>query len=102
MKLNGNPNCFSVGAYENCPGDVTGDNSPGLITGTVTWTPPTIVGRRPGWEERVSHEPSHQFFVGTTNVTYTLLDLSGAADVCWFLVTIVGKEPWLKPVNRDF
>ncbi|XP_781917.4 hyalin [Strongylocentrotus purpuratus] len=82
-----------VGGYENCPGDVTGDNSPGLNTGTVTWTPPTIIDRQPGWEERVSHEPSHQFFLGTTNVTYRLMDPSGAADVCWFLVTIVEKEP---------
>ncbi|XP_063957984.1 hyalin-like [Lytechinus pictus] len=83
---------IQVGAYENCPSNITGVNSPGMFSGMVNWTRPTIIDQDPSWEEQVNPEPDHEFFVGTTNVTYVLHDRSGAADICWFTVTIKDIE----------
>ena len=79
-----------MGAYENCPGNITGETLPGLFAGTVSWTPPTILDRDPDWTEIVSDSPGDHFLAGTTNVTYRLTDFDGTADVCWFLVKIIG------------
>ncbi|XP_072167903.1 hyalin-like [Diadema setosum] len=81
-----------VGAYIGCPDNVNASNSPGLATGIAYWTPPTIIDRKLEWTETMSNTPGEPLDIGTTTVTYRLLDPTGSEDICSFNVTVFDVE----------
>lgn len=77
----------------NCPADITLNVNPGTCERKfVYWTPPTPSDNCPSWSMTASHFPSQTFPVGTTTVSYMLVDNAGDTVSCSFNVTIVDNE----------
>lgn len=77
----------------NCPSDITLNNDPGTCQRQfVFWTPPTPSDNCPSWSMTASHFPGQTFPVGTTQVTYMLVDNAGDTIICSFNVTIADNE----------
>ncbi|GIV31517.1 MAG: hypothetical protein KatS3mg029_0868 [Saprospiraceae bacterium] len=76
-----------------CPGNITQDNDPGICTASVSWMEPTADDNCPGVSINGDAMPGDEFPVGTTTVTYTATDASGNTSTCSFTITIEDVEP---------
>jgi len=78
----------------NCPTNITSvPTVPGLCeSGIVTWTPPTPSDNCPGFTFTGSHQPNSPFQVGTTTVTYQVVDASLRTVSCSFDIEVVDIE----------
>ncbi|XP_033626664.1 uncharacterized protein LOC117289582 isoform X31 [Asterias rubens] len=74
-----------------CPTGVTGVLSPGMNTGTATWTPPQATDDD-GLPVSVGFTaaPGQPFSIGQTEVRYFFADSTGNVATCMFFVTITG------------
>ncbi|XP_033626665.1 uncharacterized protein LOC117289582 isoform X32 [Asterias rubens] len=72
-----------------CPTGVTGVLSPGMNTGTATWTPPQATDDD-GLPVSVGFTaaPGQPFSIGQTEVRYFFADSTGNVATCMFFVTI--------------
>ena len=75
-----------------CPTGVTGVLSPGMNTGTATWTPPQATDDD-GMPVSVGSTaaPGQPFSIGQTEVRYFFADSTGNVATCIFFVTITGE-----------
>ena len=79
----------------NCPSNIVISNNPGLCSAVVNWTEPiaddncTAAGSLV-WTK--SHLPGATFPVGTTTVTYEVMDTFGNTSSCSFTVTVNDNE----------
>ena len=77
-----------------CPANIT-VNANASCKATVNWTPPSTVGNCVPVTLSSTRNPGTVFNLGTTPVTYTVVDQSGNATSCSFNVTVVDNT---KPV----
>jgi len=72
-----------------CPEDVTAFTTPGTCDAMATWDLPTFVDNC-GTAEITgsSHNPGDTFPIGTTQVTYTVIDDAGNENTCTFNVIV--------------
>ncbi|RBP32232.1 HYR domain-containing protein, partial [Oceanihabitans sediminis] len=75
-----------------CPSDITIDSDPGNCDAIVTWTAPTATDNCAGFTVTSSHNPGDTFPLGTTTVTYTIIDASNNATNCSFNITVEDNE----------
>ena len=80
------------------PADLSTDSLPGLCGATVAWADPAIDDNCGIASLETTNEPGSTFEVGTTTVTYTLIDVNGNATKDSFIVTIHDVE---QPVIAD-
>ncbi len=77
-----------------CPLDIVIDNNPGVCGAVVNWPPPTTADNCPG--ETVSQTgglpQGATFPIGTTTVSYTVMDAAGNTATCSFDVTVNDTE----------
>ncbi|HTE29055.1 MAG TPA: HYR domain-containing protein [Chryseolinea sp.] len=79
----------------NCPADVVLTVT-GNCKAKASWTPPTFTDACPGMVNVTpSHNPGMDFPVGTTEVTYTAVDLASNVTQCKFNVVVKDQ---VKPV----
>jgi hypothetical protein len=77
----------------NCPADITVNNTPGKCQNDqVMWTPPTPSDNCPSWTMTASHYPGQSFPVGTTTITYTVIDGANNTATCSFDITVIDNE----------
>ncbi|HTO37630.1 MAG TPA: HYR domain-containing protein [Brumimicrobium sp.] len=75
-----------------CPSDIVVDNEAGECSSVVTWEAPTFTDNCDGATMTSTHNPGDVFDVGTTTVTYTVVDGSGNETICSFDVTVEDNE----------
>ena len=76
----------------NCPTNINVSNDAGLCGAVVSWTLPTITDNCPN-PLIANNISSGSFFpLGTTNVNYTVTDVSGNVTTCDFSVTVIDSE----------
>ncbi|MBK7938676.1 MAG: HYR domain-containing protein [Lewinellaceae bacterium] len=80
--------------FNNCPGNITQVNDPGVCGAVVTWPKITASDNCPGVVVSfVSGMASGSLFaVGSTTVVYKATDASGNMATCSFVVTVVDNE----------
>jgi len=76
-----------------CPADISQAVDPSSCTAVVTWTPPVPTDNCAGVSVvSSSHEPGDIFNVGTTTVTYTVIDANDNIANCSFIVAVQDNE----------
>lgn len=80
--------------FNNCPGNITQENDPGVCGAVVEWPKITASDNCPGVVVTfVSGMASGSLFnVGSTTVVYKATDASGNMATCSFVVTVVDTE----------
>ena len=81
----------TVPVVHNCPSNVTSTIELGQSSRAVSWTEPYATdpaGLRSSNPVTKSHYPGHQFYVGTTMISYTFYDSSGNEATCSFGVVL--------------
>jgi len=77
----------------NCPANITANNTAGLCGAIVNWTAPTPTDNCLLNSFTATHFPPDFFPIGTTTVTYTADDIFGNTSNCVFDITVVDNEP---------
>jgi gliding motility-associated-like protein len=72
----------------NCPSNITQNNTPGQCSANVTWTAPTATDNCTNPLTPTGNMPPGNFPVGTATVTYTATDAAGNTATCSFTVTV--------------
>lgn len=75
-----------------CPSHIT-VTANALCKATVSWTPPIATDNCTTVTLSTSHNPGHQFSIGTTPVTYTATDGAGNKSTCTFNVEVKDETP---------
>jgi len=76
-----------------CPEDITISNDAGACGANASWTPPSPIDNCLGVSAPVgTHNPGDFFPVGTTIVTYDVVDAAGNSTSCSFSVTVEDTE----------
>ena len=78
-------------AFQNCPINVLGSNSPGQSTGLVFWLAPTADDNIGVTNLTSNYQPMDEFPIGTTQVIYTAVDGAGNMANCTFSAIVMGK-----------
>ncbi|MCB9354614.1 MAG: HYR domain-containing protein [Lewinellaceae bacterium] len=80
--------------FNNCPGNITQENDPGVCGAVVTWPKITASDNCPGVVVSfVSGMASGSLFnIGSTTVVYKATDASGNMATCSFIVTVIDTE----------
>lgn len=101
----GGPLCCSAGAIETnppqiggCPANFTIDLSSSACTAPGGWAVPTAADDCSVVSFSGTHNPTDQFSIGVTDVTYTAVDKFGNTATCLFNVTVVDNSA---PVISD-
>ncbi len=100
---NNDREAFRIGVFSDntppdipdCPADISQSNDGGVCSADVTWTAPTATDNCTAVEDLVwgnSHDSGDTFPVGTTTVTYYVVDLAGDTAFCTFDVTVTDNE----------
>ena len=76
--------------FSNIPSDITVNSVHGRPTADVTWTEPNVTDNSGIYTVSSSHNPGFAFHIGTTTVTYSVVDASGNAASLEFDVTVIG------------
>jgi gliding motility-associated-like protein len=77
----------------NCPSNITVNNTFNTCGAVVSWTPPTFTDNCNGAVNvMASHFPGTIFPIGSTVVTYTATDAAGNTSVCFFTVTVTDTQ----------
>ncbi|XP_072175625.1 uncharacterized protein [Diadema setosum] len=74
-------------SFIGCPGDI-GEIVSGVDTATVSWTPPVASDNSGSVTVTTTHDPGQTFPLGTTDVTYTAVDMAGNVNECAFSVVV--------------
>ncbi|MEC9475666.1 MAG: HYR domain-containing protein [Planctomycetota bacterium] len=74
------------------PAGLSYNTEPGICTATATWTDPAITDNCGIDSSSSTHLPGEDFPVGTTEVTYSTVDIHGNTMEASFLVTVVDEE----------
>ncbi|UKN00093.1 HYR domain-containing protein [Paracrocinitomix mangrovi] len=77
-----------------CPANITVNNDPGVCGALVTYTTPTGTDNCPGsTTTMIAGQASGTVFpIGTTTVTYEVVDATGNSTTCSFDVTVIDSE----------
>ena len=76
---------------DNCPSDQTIPANLGVTTATATWVEPIFLDESGIITPTSNYKPGDTFSLGTTVVSYTATDLTGAQGTCLFSITVEGK-----------
>ncbi len=79
-------------SFTSCPNNIVVVTSPGLNTGTATWTAPTAVDNVGVTNLTSTHQPGATFPLGVTSVTYTARDAADNQAWCSFTVTVIDDQ----------
>ena len=79
-----------AGVFSNTPADITVNTDLGRHTANVTWTEPAVTDNSGLYSVTSSHKPGFIFEIGTSMVTYTVVDASGNTAFFSFNITVIG------------
>ncbi len=71
-----------------CPTDIIVETAPGMCAAEVTWDAPQFTDNCSASIAGVSHNSGDIFPIGTTTITYNIVDETGNTAVCSFEVTV--------------
>ena len=77
--------------FSNTAGDITVNNDAGQSFAVVSWTEPTVTDNSGSYTVTSSHSSGSSFSIGTTIVTYNVVDAAGNTASYSFNITVVGK-----------
>ncbi len=76
-----------------CPANITAISDPGSCGAAVNWNVPIPFDNCGAEITSSSHSPGAFFPIGTTTVSYTATDITGAQVSCSFDITVIDNEP---------
>ncbi|XP_071490407.1 hyalin-like [Diadema antillarum] len=89
--------------FISCPSDFVNRTDAGVDYGNITWPAPVVMDNSGSTNTTRSHSPGDSFNIGTTQVTYSVVDGSGNSAECIFNITVVDEElPTFTPCPSDF
>ncbi len=74
-----------------CPSDIEVSTDQGLDSANVTWPLPQYMDNEEILVFNVSQQNGSLFYIGTTEVTYLVVDRVGNNASCAFEVVVLGK-----------
>ena len=75
---------------DSLPIKITQSTDPGAATATVIWTAPTVTDNSGEASVSSDHQSGDSFMIGTTTVTFTVVDTYGNSNTVYFDVIIRG------------